>query len=66
MIDGWMGCILVVSKYFPVVTHASYVMFLFNPAATLLNLPPTVGYKYPNDESTTYDHTMNHYVDGAS
>ncbi len=44
MIDGWMGCISVVSKYFPVVTHASYVMFLFNPAATLLNLPPTVGY----------------------
>ncbi len=24
--------------------------------ATLLNLPPIVGHKYPNDESTTYDH----------
>ncbi len=51
-----MKCISVLSKYFPIVTYVSYVMFLFNPAATLLNLSPTVGPKYPNDESTTYDH----------
>ncbi len=42
---------------FPIVTYVvSYAVFLFNSAATLLNLPPTMGHKYPNDELTTYDH----------
>ncbi len=42
---------------FPIVTCVvNYAVFLFNSTATLLHLPPTVGYKYPNDESTTHNH----------
>ncbi len=64
-----MKCISVLSKYFPTVTYVvGYVMFsivtcvvnhatfLFNSTVTFLNLPPTVGPKYPNDESTTCNH----------
>ncbi len=35
------------------VNHAT---FLFNSTVTFLNLPPTMGPKYPNDESTTCNH----------
>ncbi len=36
-----------------VVNHAT---FLFNSTVTFLNLPPTMGPKHPNDESTTCNH----------
>ncbi len=64
-----MKCISVLSKYFPTVTYVvGYVIFsvvmcvvnhatlLFNSTVTFLNLPPTVGPKHPNDESTTCNH----------
>ncbi len=64
-----MKCISVLCKYFPTVTYVvGYVMFsvvtyvvnhaafLFNSTVTFLNLPPTVGPKHPNDESTTCNH----------
>ncbi len=64
-----MKCISVLSKYFPTASYVvGYVMFsvvtcvvnhatfLFNSTVTFLNLPPTVGPKYPNDESTTCNH----------
>ncbi len=64
-----MKCISVLSKYFPTVTYVvDYVMFsvvtcvvnhatfLFNSIVTFLNLPPTVGPKHSNDESTTCNH----------
>ncbi len=64
-----MKCISVLSKYFPTVSYVvGYVMFsvvafvvyhatfLFNSPVTFLNVPPTVGPKHPNDESTTCNH----------
>ncbi len=47
----------VMSIMLPIVTCiVSYGVFLFNSTAALLNLPPTVGHKYPNGESTTCNH----------
>ncbi len=64
-----MKCISVLFKYFPTVTYVvgyvifsvvtcvvNHATFLFNSTVTFLNLLPTVGPKYPNDESTTCNH----------